>query len=56
MIIREATLFDAAGIARVHIDSSRTAYHGILSEEYLEQLSYEKLTEYFVTAFRVEGA
>ncbi|WP_306428702.1 hypothetical protein [Robertmurraya siralis] len=42
MIIREATLSDAEGIAKVHVDSWRTTYKGIVSDVFLEQLSYKK--------------
>ncbi len=40
--IRKATREDAAGIAKVHVDSWRTTYQGILAEEYLANLSYER--------------
>ena len=39
---REATLGDAAAIARVHIDSSRATYRGIVPEEVLYEMTYEK--------------
>jgi len=42
MIIREATISDALGIAKVHIDSWRTTYKGIVSDEYLNELSYSQ--------------
>ena len=37
--IREATLTDAAGIARVHVASWRTTYPGIMPQEHLDALS-----------------
>jgi len=40
--IRQATPADAPGIARVHVDSWRTTYKGILPEEFLQSLSAEK--------------
>ena len=40
--IRKATREDAAGIAKVHIDSWRTTYQGILADEFLANLSYER--------------
>jgi len=40
--IREATIEDSAGIARVQVDSYRTAYAGIFSHVYLEQFSCEE--------------
>ena len=41
MIIRKATAGDAAAIARVHVDTWRTTYKGILPDDYLAKLSYE---------------
>ncbi|MFO7957995.1 MAG: GNAT family N-acetyltransferase [Candidatus Brocadiia bacterium] len=40
--IRAAAPGDAECIARVHIDTWRSAYQGILPDEYLTDLSYEK--------------
>jgi L-amino acid N-acyltransferase YncA len=44
MIIREATISDAEGIAKVHVDSWRTTYKNIISDEFLNKLSYEQRT------------
>lgn len=41
MIIREATLSDAWGITKVHVDSWRTTYKDIVSDDFLNGLSYE---------------
>src|SRR5262245_16790059 len=38
--IREARKRDSAAIAKVHIDSWRTTYKGIVSDEYLSVMSY----------------
>ena len=40
MLIREARAADAAAIARVHVDSWRTTYAGILPADFLAALSY----------------
>ena len=40
--IREATPDDAAGVARVHIESSRATYGGLLPEEALAAMTFEK--------------
>ena len=40
--VREAMPCDAAAIARVHVDAWRTTYRGIVPDEYLSSLSYEK--------------
>jgi GNAT superfamily N-acetyltransferase len=42
MIIREATLADAAAITKVHFDSWQTTYPGIIPGEYLARQTYER--------------
>jgi GNAT superfamily N-acetyltransferase len=39
--IRSAQLEDAAAIARVHVDSWRTTYRGLVSDTYLDGMSIE---------------
>lgn len=41
MEIRKATLADARGIARVHVDSWLATYTGIVPDAYLNQLNYD---------------
>lgn len=41
MEIRKATLADARGIARVHVDSWLATYKGIVPDAYLNQLNYD---------------
>lgn len=41
-VVRPAVLSDAAGIARVHVESWRTTYAGIIAEEVLQALSAER--------------
>ncbi len=41
-IIRPAVPADAAGIAKVHVDSWRSTYKGLVSDELLASLSYER--------------
>lgn len=41
MTIRAADPTDAAAIARVHVDSWRIAYRGLVPDEYLANLSHE---------------
>lgn len=43
--IRPAELADARAIARVHVDTWRTAYRGIVDAGYLGSLSYRKFEE-----------
>jgi len=40
MIIREATCADVTAIARVHVDSWRTTYRGLVPSAYLGSLTY----------------
>lgn len=42
--IRRATIDDAAALARVHVDTWRTTYRGIVPDDYLASLSYERRT------------
>ncbi|MBE1554195.1 GNAT superfamily N-acetyltransferase [Filibacter limicola] len=42
MLIRKAELEDTMGIAKVHVDSWRTTYKGIVPDAFLENLSYEQ--------------
>ena len=48
MIIREAKLEDAEAIARVHVDTWRTTYQGIIPESYIAKLSYQKRKERWI--------
>lgn len=45
MIIRKAGPGDAAGIARVHIDTWRVTYRDIIPEDFLSRMSYERRQE-----------
>jgi ribosomal protein S18 acetylase RimI-like enzyme len=42
MLVREATQDDISAIAQVHVDTWRTTYRGIVPDEFLANLSYEK--------------
>ena len=43
--IRLARLEDACGIAKVHVDSWRSTYKGLIADEFLAALSYEGRTQ-----------
>lgn len=43
-MIRKAISDDATGIGRVHVDSWRTTYKGIVTDDYLSALSYTSST------------
>lgn len=49
MNIRRAKLEDAIGIAKVHVDSWRTTYRGIVKDEFLEELSYSSREKLWVS-------
>ena len=56
--IRHAVPADALGIAKVHIDSWRTTYAGIVPDEYLARLSYgarQKAWENVLTAHKPDN-
>jgi len=40
--IIKASVEDIQGIARIYIDSWRTTYYGLVSDDYLDSLSYQK--------------
>jgi GNAT superfamily N-acetyltransferase len=42
VIIREANMGDVDAIAKVHVNTWRTTYRGIIPEDYLANLSYER--------------
>ncbi len=42
MVLREATSDDVTAMAQVHVDTWRTTYRGIVPDELLANLSYEK--------------
>lgn len=43
IVIREAGVTDAGQIARVHVDTWKATYRGILSDEFLDHLSYLRI-------------
>ncbi|MBD2680831.1 MULTISPECIES: GNAT family N-acetyltransferase [Nostoc] len=51
MLIREANLADAPGIAKVHVDAWRTTYRNLMPAKFLADLSYEARQEMWVKIF-----
>ncbi|WP_164669856.1 GNAT family N-acetyltransferase [Virgibacillus doumboii] len=45
MKIRKATKQDAPQIAKVHVDSWRTTYKGIVADSFLDRMSYDNRTK-----------
>ena len=54
--IREANVPDAAAIAKVHVDSWRTTYTGVVPDEYLAQLSPEQHQQVWRDILSTDGA
>lgn len=52
--IRLAIPADAAAIARVSIESWRTTYHGIVSEDFLQKLSYRRRRDNWLDRLSVQ--
>ena len=52
-IIRKAHQNDAAGMAKVHVETWRSAYQGILPAEFLDGLSVQTTAEKWQAAFAV---
>ena len=50
--VRGATLDDTAAIARVHVDTWRTTYRGLVADEYLSSLSYDQRQKTWEGALR----
>ena len=55
MNIRKAKAEDAAEIAKVHVDSWRTTYKNIVSDEFLERMSYEERENMWKRIFQSTG-
>ncbi len=51
-IIRAATVADAETMARVHVDTWRTAYRGIVGDEMLGGLSYQRRRDAWLEEFQ----
>ncbi len=45
IVVREATATDAPGIARVHVDSWRTTYKGMMPDSVINSHTYESRTQ-----------
>lgn len=55
VVIRPATAGDAEHIARVHVDTWRTTYRGIVPDEALANLSYERREQVWRAAAAQSG-
>ncbi len=55
IMIRRAAPQDAAGIARVHVESWRTTYPGIMPQEHLDALSVADRQQMWAETLRADG-
>ena len=53
MIIRKADEDDIAGIARVHVDTWQKTYKGIISDDFLRNLTYKSIEEHLKGIYQV---
>jgi ribosomal protein S18 acetylase RimI-like enzyme len=47
ILIRDVSLTDSPGLGRLHVDTWQATYKGIIADEYLLGMSYEKSTAMF---------
>lgn len=55
MLIRAATVEDAWGLAKVHVDTWKAAYRGILRDSYLDGLAYDRSARGWEETFAFPG-
>ncbi|HWR66970.1 MAG TPA: GNAT family N-acetyltransferase [Bellilinea sp.] len=56
LTIRPAVVADAAAMARVHVDTWRTTYPGIIADSHLARLSYERSEKMWIEHLTNPGA
>ena len=52
--VRRGIISDAQGIAKVHVDTWRTTYHGIYPDEFLSNLSYDRARRIWETTHLIQ--
>ena len=50
--MRRATVQDAVAIAHIHVDTWQTTYKGIIADEFLSNLSYERRQQMWEDAIK----
>lgn len=56
MMIRAATTADTTGLAKVHVDTWKAAYRGIVADSFLDELSYERSAKGWERALGASGS
>ena len=55
IILRRATVSDSPAVARVHVQSWRESFTGIVPQSFLEKMSFEDRAQAFRTRFAVDS-
>lgn len=55
MIIRKASIYDSIGITKVYVETWKTAYRGIVDQDYLDNINYDKQKRFFMNMLSKES-
>lgn len=55
MIIRKASIYDSIGVTKVYVETWKTAYRGIIDQDYLENMNYDKHKRNFMNLLSREA-
>lgn len=55
MIIRKASIYDSIGVTKVYVETWKTAYRGIIDQDYLENINYDKQKRNFMNLLNKES-
>jgi len=55
MIIRKASIYDSIGVTKVYVETWKTAYRGIIDQDYLENINYDKQKRNFMNMLNKES-
>lgn len=55
MIIRKASIYDSIGVTKVYVETWKTAYRGIIDQDYLENINYDKQKRNFMNMLSKES-
>lgn len=55
MIIRKASIYDSIGVTKVYVETWKTAYRGIIDQDFLENINYDKQKRNFMNMLNKES-
>lgn len=55
MIVRKASIYDSIGITKVYVETMKTAYRGIIDQDYLENINYDKQKRNYMNMLNKES-